>query len=341
MQAMRGVNHTWKREFEISVTSITINEKGPPPDASFSDRFPSLTILALGECPMEEAGLAALSGLKRLTILNLGTIQHPCRGQLAKAVTDAGLNHTLNLPLTNLNLALCRGLSSFGLASLGRMHMSLSSLNLDYCFVTDACLRMLQCLPLTELSLRNCGSEWNRGGVSENGLKALLGMPLTRLDLSELDCLTNTSLEHLVGLPLTDLDLTNCKSLRPGCLFLFKGWSLRRLVLWGLADAVTDFGLKCLQGMPLEILDLGRCRCGGVSGAGLIHLRGLPLVCLNLWEPEWKSDLGLFDMQHLQGMPLARLNIPTGNFSRDSLLDSIGNLLPADVVVTSKCIFLV
>lgn len=308
-KAMRGVNHTWKEEFEFSVTGIEITDENPQPSSfvSFSDRFPSLTNLDLGKCLIEESSLVFLGRLQHLGSLHLGTASYYTYlyfPGLAGSLTGPGLEHVRGLPLASLDLGYCRSLTNAGLRFLEGVR--LTSLRLEGCIqLTDASLECLRGLPLTSLSLRNCGDSGYRagGGLTDAGLIFLGEMPLARLDLHVYSHLTSAGLGHLRALPVTDLDLGFCRDLTPSSLALLKDMPLRRLVLGGCVKALTRQGLESLKGLPLERLDLSSSK---ITDAGLAHLQGLPLVSLNL---SGCHHLTLDGLQHLLIMPLARLNV--------------------------------
>lgn len=335
-KAMRGVCHTWKEEFEFSVIGIFIGEEGPSPGDSFSELFPSLTRLCLGECPMNDPGLASLAGLKHLATLSLGTgtFDWPEDIQLAGNLTAAGLQHILSLPLTSLDLSWCRCLSPPSLGLLQGMP-SLRSLDLQNITLTDECLGCLRGLPLTSLNLHSFDG-FHR--PSDAGFEALAGMPLTRLNLNHYTELTAVGLAHLRGLPLTDLNLKRCLSLTSSCLEILRGMPLRRLDIGHWQGMLDDEGLEHLRGLPLERLDLAEA---GITDRGLGLLRGMRLVSLDLSDCVFLTRAGL---DALRNMPLSRLNISFFGVMEiglefQAVLGLVGNVLPADVEVTQQLQF--
>lgn len=75
LSVMRLVSHTWKAGYEASVRGIWFrNQRGlpPPPIGSMAERFPRLSQVAMGHCPLPEAALEGLAGLPQLKTLDLG-----------------------------------------------------------------------------------------------------------------------------------------------------------------------------------------------------------------------------------------------------------------------------
>lgn len=107
--------------------------------------------------------------------------------------------------------------------------------------------------------------------VTVAGLKLLRKLPLTRLELSGVNWLTDEVLEFLRCFPLTDLDI-------------------------GASDGFSDEGLRFVADLPLTKLTLsGSGEDDGhlITDAGLLHLRGLTnLKCLDLWFQIDITDAG-------------------------------------------------
>lgn len=83
--------------------------------------------------------------------------------------------------------------------------------------------------------------------VTDTGLAALQGLPLTKLSLKNRNLITDAGLESLRGMPLTELDISDCAKL-------------------------TDAGMDVVRAMPLVRLGLsGRTK---VSLAVVEELRG-------------------------------------------------------------------
>lgn len=118
LKAMRGVNKVWQKGFERSIKTLRIGPEGPPlpADGTFSQRFPGLISLHLGDSPSDEADLAQLDGLKHLRILDLGGKADPepgdaDEGKLFQRLTEVGLQLLLEgLQLQQLSLRSCKKL---------------------------------------------------------------------------------------------------------------------------------------------------------------------------------------------------------------------------------------
>lgn len=286
LRAMRAVNRTWQQGFEAGVTRICIRAGGLP--IALSARFPFLARLDLGACSMEHGATIpwnALAGLTRLQTLSLGCDTVPKAGTCAANLTSAGLGHCLSvvrssLPLTSLDLGqCCLGSDPEPVTCLGLLQgMPLASLNLDgWGMLSDLTLADLSGLPLTELSLGECGQD--SFGLTEEGFEHLQGMRLASLNLSEIRVLGDACLERLREMPLTRLNLSGCGNL-------------------------TNAGLRHLRELPLTMLNLSEC--GNLSEAGLIDLSEMPLKSLNLDGWGLFSDLALAD---LRGLPLTELSL--------------------------------
>lgn len=114
----------------------------------------------------------------------------------------AGLVHLRGLSLTNLDLSRCKGLSDAALSALQSLSQ-LKTLHLDWCpWLSDAGLAAISGLPIATLSLAGARD------VTPEGLNLLQEIPLT--DLSIRNCIRlemDGGLEGLRGLPLTRLTL--------------------------------------------------------------------------------------------------------------------------------------
>lgn len=158
MSVMRGVSKNWKTGYEESVKKIWIFSEGPAPTADFASRFPSLEILDIGSCPMPEAALSCISGLKHLSTLNLGSfpsIEGMGRGEhpmLAYVLSNASLEIVKGLPITSLDLSFCFRLSEKGLARLRGLKLA----RLELMGSRIRSLEPLRGLPLTYLGLYEC-----------------------------------------------------------------------------------------------------------------------------------------------------------------------------------------
>lgn len=143
MKGMRGLNKTWQQGFELVVTGITISLDDPmlPSGEAAAIRFPGLLKLDLGNSSAEESWLENLpKAFPKLTHLVLGhKLNTPGYHQsLACCLSNIGLEHIRGLPLTSLNLAHCRRVTSLGAGLRGETplldgmplaHLDLSSCN--------------------------------------------------------------------------------------------------------------------------------------------------------------------------------------------------------------------
>lgn len=336
-KVMRGVCQTWKEEFELCVTKLTIEEFGPPPLPSISIHFPSLTSLDIGRCFMDDGGLGALAGLKRVVCLTLGTPENslPDFGQLPRNLTGAGLALVCHLPLTSLDLSWCDELEESDLACLEKL--PLVRLILEGCQVGS--ISIIRGLSLAELNLGGCDL-WD-DVLNGAALEALNAMPLTRLNLNRCQNLTPSGLEMLARLPITDFDLSWCdwpsNNWDSSILFSVRSLPLKRLILKGWGSATIDKSLAHIRDLPLERLDLGYT---GISDTGLVKLSGMPLVSLNLCGCH---SLTVAGFQHLRGLPLARLNVCFKSRSaiigrpveiKYDITGLVGDVLPSNCVIT-------
>lgn len=139
LKAMRGVNKSWKAEFEGSVTHIEIPRKAPlpPHNGRLARLFPALSHLDIGDSQMKEGSLADLRGLTRLASLSLAPggplMRHnqETKKALGRILTGSGLFHLRHLPLTKLVLRGCQKLTNIGLQHL--RGMQLAALDLGGC----------------------------------------------------------------------------------------------------------------------------------------------------------------------------------------------------------------
>lgn len=232
LRPMRGASKTWKAGYDLTITKIKISFDGPPlpADGSLSQRFPELTSLEVGDCPMDESRLVNLRGLKQLKVLVLGEPDFTWKDyNLPPGSAFAEMAKVLNDRREQRRNE--RGLLVHGLTSAGMQH--------------------LRGLPLTKLLLRKCKL------LKDAGLEPLRGMPLERLDLEGCGKISDSGLENLRGMPLTDLNLNGCGEVSDEGLKCLAGMPLKRLNLSGCK--ITDVGVRYLRGMPIEVLDLSYC----------------------------------------------------------------------------------
>lgn len=283
MRGMRGLNKTWQQGFELAVTGITISLNDPMLPSAAARRFPGLLKLDLGNCSAEESWLEDLpKAFPRLKHLVLGRRLNTDGYQqsLASRLSDGGLQHIQGLPLVSLQLAYCRGVTSLGSNQLGGV-------------------ALLGGMPLVALDLSGC---------YRLSLAELVGLPLTQLSLRACDWVEASDLEQLrkLKLPLAALDLSACGRVAAADLTILHGLPLAKLSLGGYRGMTYDT-LEALKGLPLTDLTLfngmGFWR---VSGAGLLHLRGMPLKSLRIEGSFTDPNEGL---RNLVGLPLTTLKV--------------------------------
>lgn len=165
---------------------------------------------------------------------------------------------------------------------------SLTSLDLGNCpsLVSNAGLQALRGLPLTSLSL---DLTEQRSSATVAGLAVLADMPLTSLSLQGFGEIP--SLAALGELPLTHLGLRNCRTL----------------------------SLKTLEDLPLTSLDLGDA---AVYGQDLPHIRRLPLTSLDLGGSQPRPLIN-WNLEVLQEMPLTHLSLRRCERLTDSVLQHL------------------
>lgn len=157
---------------------------------------------------LADSGLETLQGTTTLTDLRLCSCWR---------LTNAGLDHLRNVPLTRLDLSGCLHLSDEGLGA-------------------------LQGMPLTELGLNFKG----RGWLSNVGLEKLCGLPLRTLRLRNCIKVTGEGLRHLRDMPLSNLNLEGLGKLGDAGLAQLRGLSLiTRINLCG--TGVSDSGIGYLS----------------------------------------------------------------------------------------------
>lgn len=236
-----------------------------------SQAFPRVISLGLSTSLLSSISLAPLAGshLRWLFLAN-------CNG-----VQAANLTHLQGLPLTVLDLSQT-DVDDSGLSAL--KGLQLTKLSLEECpNITVGGILALREMPLLDLNLRSC-----EGLDADNGIQAMEGMLITKLDMS-FNIVTEVGLEALGGLrSLVDLDLHGS-----GC------------GEWGILDVFRTLG-----GLPLKSLDLGESDGEyfdlNMNDGHLQSLEGLQLTDLNLEGKGGITDEGL---GALRNMPLTRLNL--------------------------------
>lgn len=263
----------------------------------------NLTSLALRNTLIGDKGIAQLTGLRKLKIIELPAatqVHDAAMESLAKMselravrlvgdnVTDAGVARLMELPhLTELDVRNCRGVTRKGIElaaakktlrvlKIGGPKIgddvlkvvagmtNLTGLSLDNSFVTDAAVARLDKLPLEDLTLYQCPN------VTDKGLEVLSSYGnLERLTLSDV----GAKGAALAALPhpekLTALDMAQSRITDAEVPNLAKLKALRTLDLS--QTAVTDAAIDTLAKMTsLRKLVLSQT---GISEAGMDRLR--------------------------------------------------------------------
>lgn len=183
--------------------------------------------------------------------------------------------------------------------------------------LTASGMKYLLGLPVTSLDLSYCPS------MTTEGLLYLRKSPLTHLSLRMNEWMTDLGMESLEGLKLTSLDMTAGYMVTPEGLKHLRSMPLTSLQLIGCAGIVSNAGFEMLRGLPLTSLALGPRYVSsgdkGVTDCGFDALVGMPLMELRL---KWcEGIIGSEEaLEKLQGMP-------------STILDLIGCIKLSDVGV--------
>ncbi|MCH5378232.1 MAG: hypothetical protein JJ992_30110 [Planctomycetes bacterium] len=201
-----------------------------------------LRVLKIGGAGIDDASLEALKPIRTLTSL---TIEDA-------SITDAGLEHLVRLPLQDLNLARCFGITDQSFAPIGRME-DLRQLYVRDILVSGSGLGQLASLgELATLRLRQTG-------VDDAALSELASLPaLRRLELAL--CLISdeglSTIGHLTKLVQLDVEENRLTDAGVKCLGQLS--ALERLSLAG-NEEVTDASVDLLVRLTrLRDLDLRR-----------------------------------------------------------------------------------
>lgn len=347
---MRAVCKSWQQGFDTQAARIRLQSNSAlrplQPLGPLSERFHSLTSLDIGSSQTAPSSLQLLRGNLKLSILVLGSRNPPKWREpetLASQLADSDLQHLRGLPLSDLNLKGCTGLTEDGLGMLSEL--PLTRLHLARCFkatelkfldglpllrdssspylfaATDAAVTRLASMPLTSLCLNSVADQpflahlrgvplthlGIRGAFPyhEGGVECLKEMPnLTSLNLSWTDHdFFDEALEELQGLSLKKLRIAHFCQMEGYALAYFSGSPLTELSLKG-NFSLCDDGLEHLRGLPLAVLDLGGCTA--LTMRGVAHLRGIPLTSLSL---SGCKDLPNSALSFLQKLPLTHLSL--------------------------------
>lgn len=287
LKSCLGDNELWEIAQISQLASLTLDNNGISEGGlAYLSHLSGLTELALLDfCHTSEIFLSALSSLP------LVKLEIP-----AVLLSDYGFSHIAKLvQLRELNLykCCCEIFCNDGFAELSAL-TSLQRLNVGGfddgdVQIDDVDLASIQGLPLMDLGLY-CADR-----ITDDGLKSLRNMPLTRLELSFCGNLTGGSfpiafhrmpltvldltgtygltangLAFLANLPLTDLNLCRCPAVDDESLEFLKDLLLRRLVCAG-CGLITDDSVDTFLSMPvLECLYVHGC---DLSDEGIEELR--------------------------------------------------------------------
>lgn len=258
LKAMRGVSRTWKAGFESSTSKVKLGCKGAvlPRGGAFALRFPAVRALDVSDSLTARKHAAGILG----RVVGAGITSLILRG--CDSLTDYEMDLLGELPLTRLDLSGCSQITDVGLQFLHGL--LLEDLDLGGCRrLTPAGLAHLRGMPLRRLVLSKCCNIF--GSPAPEELAPLAAMPLTDLDLAW-SCLSDAGLAALRGLPLTRLSLYFCIRLSDAGLEALEGMPLRVLNLTVVSN-LTGAGLRALRCASLT--DLNLTGCFKVTDAGM------------------------------------------------------------------------
>lgn len=231
---------------------------------------------------------AELSGMSLLQELD---ISGDCTSKLGPALKELQSFSALN------NLILQDSSVNLSLGAIDAMRsLPLTILDVTDCEYSRGCIGDVHLLGLRGVPL-NTLLMWGCRGITDEGLRALNGMPLTNLVLDSHE-ITSEGILALQGLPLTRLRLFMCGELNDECMKAFVGMPLTDLNFGRFNEAclghkMTDLGLQFLWDLPLLSLDLSRCEKVTAAGCAELRCRGMPLQKLVL--PVYRGDVYPFD----------------------------------------------
>lgn len=171
--------------------------------------------------------------------------------------------------------------------------------------LSDEFLGFLRGMPLTTLELTQCDK------ISEDTFLLLFGMPLRSLCIQAFcdrdDLISRAALDILWEMPLTSLRLSGPFDF--GTLNFLRGQlrSLTSLRLWSPDVQFDDGSVSNLKGMLLSDLQLDGC--DGITDEGLGFLEGIPLKYLELVDCKMITDKGLAKLSSMcMGLEVLVLN---------------------------------
>lgn len=216
--------------------------------------LPQLLDLSLNNCHWKAVTGPCLDKVledRPLTALDLGHCREFNAGRLGllddKPLTSTGLSWL------DLN-GLLDGIDGGLIKKLSQKPLRFLDLTSYYEMRNPMFSRLIEGHRLEEINLDGC---WK---LTWEGLSGLMDMPIHTLNLSAVECNLNCIKKLLGALPLTSLDVGHMPHLR-------------------------DEGLAALRGKALRYLSVEKCT--KITEAGLGHLTGMPLTCLNAQKSRW------------------------------------------------------
>lgn len=308
---------------DLSLSRLALKVPSRLSDRKLQHIFDKLRELRVDELVLWEKGFPVkediLSRLHGLPIFRLDV----------KGITDSGLLKIRTLPLTSLRL--CDGseekmnINDSGLVSLRGMRLRefIIFTFTPWQNLTDRGLSAFQGMPLTLLELHGCN------GITNEGLEVFRGMSLTSFSFYPARNITDAGLEVLRGMPLTHISLRGCKypHVTPRGLENLRGMPLTSLVL----DSVTDLGLEVFKGMGLTRICL--FHCPDLTDIGFNVLRGMPVIRLDLNSCSGLTD-DIFE-NVVQGLPLKKLSLDGSVITDEGLGWLVGS--PVTKISLVKC----
>lgn len=192
--------------------------------------------------------------------------------------------------------------------------LRIARLDLSRVVISDAILPVLRDLPfLRDLDMsRGHAIGGGDGGLTDAGLEALQGLPLTSLSLSGQPKITDAGLAAaLLGMPLVSLALQSCRLVTNAVLRLFLAMPMEKLKFGGTTSRVAE-GLEVLSELlvvDLELsLDAGECANVAEILRGMRSLRKLALTLNSASDVEFGC---------LRDLPLRKLEVMFGNSLTD------------------------
>lgn len=242
-------------------------------------------------------------------------------------ITDQSIGYLARarLPLTKLDIELkpsCGHITDTALKYLAKARIPLTSLNISETQITDAGLKYLNTIPLTELTLRN-------GDITDKGIKRLADarLSLTKLNLAEsrrFQLNMDQVIKYLADahIPLTSLDVSYSNITEIGIKYLM-AFPLKELILYH-CDPIWYHPMKSMQylsHLPLNKLTISSSikmnNKTALYLSKLKHITHLNLEC---------CDIRPNHLRHLSHLHLTHLNLGYNPHILDQDLEYIADL---------------